>query len=52
MGQESEPWAKEANPLFSQRPYKAGYSESFKLETGCGQAGVRGEPASLVTREE
>ena len=47
-GQESEPWAKEANPLFSQRPYKAGYGESFKRSTGCGQARIRGEPASLM----
>lgn len=31
VDRESEPWAKEANPLFSQRPYKAGYGESFKL---------------------
>ena len=30
VGQESQPWAKEANPLFSQRPYKAGYGGSFK----------------------
>jgi hypothetical protein len=29
VGQKSEPRAKEANPLFSQRPYKAGYDESF-----------------------
>ena len=48
VGQENEPWAKEANPLFSQRPYKAGYDEFFTPETGCGQAGGRGEPASLM----
>ena len=30
VGQESEPWAKEANPLFPQRPYKAVYAASFK----------------------
>jgi hypothetical protein len=30
VGQESEPWAKEANSLFSQRHNKAGYGESFK----------------------
>jgi hypothetical protein len=30
VGQASQPWAKEANPLFSQRPYKAGYDASFQ----------------------
>ena len=47
VGPESTPWAKEANPSFSQRHYKARYGESFTRQTGCVQAGVRGEPAGL-----
>ena len=48
VGQESEPWAKEANPLCSQRPYKAGYGGAFTRETGCGHARGPDEPVSRM----
>jgi len=47
VGQEGKSWAKEANPSFSQRPYKAGYGESFTRQAGCGQTRVRGVSAGL-----